>query len=98
MPGTKDTTKVHEFSFDQSVFDVLKENCVVGQKKQENRKRGKRIQPGKQVGANDFLSEDEGNEKPTSSKRKARNERKVSRKVDEDENDDVCICNECKEE
>ena len=89
---------MHEFSFDQSVFDVLKENCGVGQKKQENRKRGERIQPGKQVGANDFLSEDEGNEKPTSSKRKARNERKVSRKVDEDENDDVCICNECKEE
>ena len=79
-----------------SQFLMSSKKIVVLDKR--NRKRGKRIQPGKQVGANDFLSEDEGNEKPTSSKRKARNERKVSRKVDEDENDDVCICNECKEE
>ena len=52
------------------------------------------------MGANDFLLEDEENEKPRSSKWKARKERKVSRKVDEDEdeNDDVWICNECKEE
>ena len=98
LPGMKDTTKVHEFSFNQSVLDVLKENCGVGQKKQENRNRGKRIEPGKQVGSNDSLSEDKGNAKPTSSKQKARNERKVSRKINEDENDDVWICNEYKEE
>ena len=97
LPGTNDTTNVQEFSFNQSVLDVLKENCGVGQKKREKRKRGKRIEPGKRVGANDFLSEDKENEKPTSSKWKARKERKVSRKVDEDENDNVWICNECKE-
>ena len=50
------------------------------------------------MGSNDSLSEDKGNEKPTSSKQKARSERKVSRKINEDENDDVWICNEYKEE
>ena len=74
LPGTNDTTNVQEFSFNQSVLDVLKENCGVGQKKREKRKRGKRIEPGKRVGANDFLSEDKENEKPTSSKWKARKE------------------------
>ena len=93
LPGTNDTTNLQEFSFNQSVLDVLKENCGFGQKKREKRKRGKRIEPGERVGANDFLSEDKVNEKPTSSKRKARKERKVSKKLDEDENDDVWICN-----
>ena len=40
LPGTNDTTNVQEFSFNQSVLDVLKENCGVGQKKREKRKRG----------------------------------------------------------
>ena len=30
------------------------------------------IEPGRQVGANDFLSDDKENEKPTSSKQKAK--------------------------
>ena len=47
LPGTNDTTNVNEFSFNQSVLEVLKENCGVGQKKRGKRKRGKRIEPGK---------------------------------------------------
>ena len=92
LPGAHDTTNVNEFSFNQSVLGVFKENCGVGQKKQEKRKRGKQIEPGKQVRADDLLSEDEENEKPTSSEWKARKKRKVSRKVDKDENEDVWIC------
>ena len=44
LPGAHDTTNVNEFSFNQSVLAVFKENCGVGQKKQEKRKRGKQIE------------------------------------------------------
>ena len=50
------------------------------------------------MGADDLLSEDKENEKPTSSKWKTRKKKKVSRKVDEDENDDLWIYNECEEQ
>ena len=62
LPGAHDTTNVNEFSFNQSVLGVFKENCGAGQKKQEKRKRQKQIEPGKQVRADNLLSEDEENE------------------------------------
>ena len=41
LPGMNDTTNVNEFPFNQSVLEILKESCGVGQRKQEKRKRGK---------------------------------------------------------
>ena len=41
LPGMNDTTNVNEFPFSQSVLEILKESCGVGQRKQEKRKRGK---------------------------------------------------------
>ena len=58
LPGMNDTTNANEFSFSQSVLEVLKEICGVGQRKQEKRKSGKQIEQEKLVGADDLLSED----------------------------------------
>ena len=41
LPGMNDTTNVNEFPFNQSVLEIPKESCGVGQRKQEKRKRGK---------------------------------------------------------
>ena len=51
------------------------------------------IAQGRWVGANDFLSQSEENEKLTSSEQKAK--AKFQKKVDADENEDVRIYNEC---
>ena len=71
------------FPLTSQFWKFSKKIVVLDKRNGEKRKRGKRTELGKRVGADDLLPEDEENEKPTSSKWKARKKRKVSRKVND---------------
>ena len=74
LPSCNDTFNINEFSFNESVLKVLKED---GAPERHGKKRGRKVEAGQQITSNIFSSDDE-NEEPSASGSKQR--KKVSKK------------------
>ena len=77
LPSCNDTSNINEFSFNESVLKVLKENCGTGAPKRHGKKRGRKVEAGQEITSDIFSSDDE-NEEPSASGSKQR--KKVSKK------------------
>ena len=79
LPSCNDTSNINEFSFNESVLKVLKENCGTGAVLQKDirKKRGRKVEAGQQITSNIFSSNDK-NEEPSASGSKQ--QKKVSKK------------------
>ena len=66
LPSCNDTSNINEFSFNESVLKVLKENCGIGAPKRHAKKRGRKVEPGQRITTHIFSSDDE-NEEPSAS-------------------------------
>ena len=78
LPSCNDTSNINEFSFNELVLKVLKENCGIGAPKRRAKKRGRKVEPGQWITTLIFSSDDE-NEEPSASGSKQ--QKKVSKKI-----------------
>ena len=59
LQSCNDTSNVNAFSFNESVFKVLMENCEIGAPKRRTKKRGRKVEPGQRINSDIFSNDDE---------------------------------------
>ena len=101
LPSCNDTSNINEFSFNELVLKVLKENCGIGAPKRRAKKRERKVEPGQWITTLIFSSDDE-NEEPSASGSKQ--QKKVSKKnkfdigkINNDDEEEEWQCQECEE-
>ena len=66
LPSCNDTSNVNEFSLNESVLKVLKDNCKISAPKRCAKKRARKVEPGQPINSHIFSSGD-ANEEPSAS-------------------------------
>ena len=94
LPSANATDDVNEFSFNQSVLEILKTNCfITGERKRKQTKRGKKIIPGKCIlNASESKEENDENVPCSSSGKKMQQKKggaKKSEVIDDTDDEDI---------
>ena len=78
LSSCNDTSNVNEFSSNESVLKVLKENCGIGAPKRRAKKMGRKVEPGQWITTHIFSNDDEKEESSASG---SKQREKVPKKI-----------------